>query len=513
MELELWRHIDEALRYGHGRWLLALAVLMLPLLLRYQREARATLLNTYGFFLFAMAGQVFAGLLAAFGYLQAAAALKELFLVAMGLAVIRLGGILIFQVVLPRLRLHPSSILEDMLVIVGYLVWGMSRLHEHGVELSSLITTSAVITAVIAFSMQDTLGNILGGIALQLDDSLKTGDWIKVNDATGKVVDIRWRSTIIETRNWETVVIPNSALMKTQFQVLGRRGGQPEQWRRWIWFNIDFLVPPHRVITAVEEALRRAQIANVASSPAPNCVMMDFGDSTARYALRYWLTDLAVDDPTDSQVRLHIYAALKRAGIDPAVPSQSLHLHKEGEKRDQQRHEKHIGQRVALLRRAEIFASLTDAELELLAERLRYAPFADGDVITGQGAVAHWLYLLAEGHAGVVIESASGRSRVGQIDAEGDSNFFGEMGMLTGEPRTATVVAEGQVLCYLLDKEAFTDVLHARPAIAEELAATMAERRSRLEVALQDMDEAQRRALHERNRSELLEGIRRFFGL
>ena len=62
-----------------------------------------------------------------------------------------------------------------------------------GVEPGSLVTTSAILTATAAFAMQETLGNVLGGIVLQLDHSLNVGDWAKVDDVSGKVVEIRWR--------------------------------------------------------------------------------------------------------------------------------------------------------------------------------------------------------------------------------------------------------------------------------------------------------------------------------
>ena len=102
--------------------------------------------------------------------------------------------------------------------------------------------TSAVITAVIALALQDTLGNVIGGLALQTDESIQVDDWIKVGDVNGRVVDIRWRYTAIETRNGETVLIPNGVLLKGQVMVLGRRQGKPRQWRRWVYFQVDYLV-------------------------------------------------------------------------------------------------------------------------------------------------------------------------------------------------------------------------------------------------------------------------------
>ena len=117
-----------------------------------------------------------------------------------------------------------------------------------GVDLASLVTTSAILTAVIAFAMQDTLGNVLAGLAIQLDNSVQVGDWVRVENLAGRVRDIRWRSTLLETRDWETVVIPNSMLMKSRVAILGRREGTPSQWRRILEFMVDPGVPPARVI-------------------------------------------------------------------------------------------------------------------------------------------------------------------------------------------------------------------------------------------------------------------------
>ncbi len=507
------QHLTSAGHDGLGT-VFVIMVLMTLALMHRMREERRTLFNTLGFFLFAVAGQYASSVLMVMEHLTAADSLREACIVAEGLAVIRLGGLFLYQVVLPLIRLNPASIVEDMVVIAGYVVWGMYRLTEHGVELSSLITTSAVLTAVLAFSMQDTLGNILGGIALQLDNSIKKDDWIKVDDVVGRIVDIRWRSTAIETRNWETVVIPNSVLMKNKFLVLGRREGEPVQLRRWIWFNIDYSVPPSQVISVVEKAVRQADIPGVAKEPAANCVMMDFDDSAGRYAMRYWLTDLFKDDPTDSAVRAHMFAALQRAGLKPARPRQTLHLIKEGEKLAEQRHREHIEERIGLLKPLALFAQFSDEELHKVAERLVFAPFAKGDVITRQGAIAHWLYILTEGEAEAVLE-APGQPRrvVGKIEAGGSGSFFGEMGLLTGESRSATVIAASDVLCYRLDKEALEDIIHERPAIADEMSHIMAERRSGLDSARNDLDASVQQAEMARHQGEVLAKIKEFFRL
>jgi len=403
-------------------------------------------------------------------------------------------------------------IAEDIFVIIAYIAWGMVRLGYAGLDLGSIVATSAVITAVVAFAMQDTLGNILGGLALQLDNSIQIGDWIKVDDISGRVVDIRWRSTLVETRNWETVVFPNSQLMKNKFMVLGRRSDQPVQWRRWIWFGVSLEVTPARVVGAVEDAVRQAEIGNVARKPAPNCVLMEIDKGYARYALRYWLADLAADDPTDGAVRWHVYTALERAGIKLAVEEQNVHYVRENEKYEEAVQQRELLRRVKTLRRVELFKQMTDDELHKLASRLKYAPFAKGNVITKQGATAqHWLFIIINGETEVYLEAPNGEKRRLSVLTKGD--FCGEMSLMTGAPRVASVMALTDVECYRLDKEAFEEIMQARPSIAEEVSHILVKRRAQLDSALQNLGEESLNKVIQHQHNEVLATIKRFFGL
>ncbi len=489
-------------------------VLCISLLLFYfRREDRPSLFNTLGFFFACVVGQMVSGLVHAAGFMRAADIVREVFVIGAGIAVIRLWGQLVFRLVLPSVKLSLPRITEDIFVIIAYVAWFMVRLRYAGLELGSILATSAVITAVVAFAMQDTLGNILGGLALQLDNSIEVGDWIKVDDIAGKVVDIRWRSTLVETRNWETVVFPNSQLMKNKFLVLGRRTDQPVQWRRWVWFNVGLDVSPSRVIDVVEQSILHTDIANVAKNPPPNCVLMDMDNKGyARYALRYWLTDLTPDDPTDGALRWHIMTALQRAGLKLAVEERSIHLTKENEKYEEVVHQREVLLRIKTLRRVELFSPMTESELKALAERLRYSPFARGNIITRQGDDrSHWLYIIINGEAEVFLDTPEGGRRV--LNTLGKGSFFGEMALLTGAPRRASVMAKTDVECYRLDKDAFEEILRARPSIAEEVSHILAVRKAQLDSAVQDMGAAAAKRDLAQSRNEILATIKRFFSL
>jgi CRP-like cAMP-binding protein len=327
------------------------------------------------------------------------------------------------------------------------------------------------------------------------------------------VVDIRWRSTLVETRNWETVVFPNSQLMKNKFMVLGRRTDQPVQWRRWVWFNVGLDVAPTRVVGVVEESVLHTEIANVAKNPAPSCILMETDSKGfGRYALRYWLTDLGPDDFTDAMLRWHIISALQRAGIKLAVEEHSIHLTKENEKYDEVVRQREVMLRIKTLRKVELFSQLNEAELTRMAERLRYSPFAKGNIITRQGDEhSHWLYIIINGEAEVYVDLPNGKRRSVRILERG--NFFGEMGLLTGAPRSASVVARSDVECYRIDKDVVEEILQARPSIADEISNLLVARRAELDAALQNLDATGAHKDLSQQRNEILATIKRFFSL
>jgi CRP-like cAMP-binding protein/small-conductance mechanosensitive channel len=488
-------------------YLLLICGAMLVLLYRFRPAERRNVVLTLLFLAMGVVGLWLAHLAIEQGMRQGGETLLEVSTIGLGMVVIRLVGLTFFRLFLSALRLEPPRILEDVVVFVAYLAWGMVRLRYAGLDLSSLVTTSAVITAVAAFSMQDTLGNILSGIALQLDDSLDLGQWVKLGDISGKVLQIGWRSTLIETRNGEMVVVPNGWLMKNSFQIIGKRfnGGQL-QWRRWVWFDLSWDHPPARVIERMQLAMQQAAIQGVAATPEPQAVLMETRDGIARYALRYWLTDFARDDPTDSAVRAHVITALLRHGMPLAADLHNVLMTKENDKTVAVRQEQDLMRRVNALKGVSLFASVTDEELHQLATHLRFAPFESGDVISRQGAVAHWLYVLAQGEVEVWHDfDTDKRHLLGRLSS---GSFFGEMGLMTGAPRSATIVASGYVECYRLDREGFEAILTARPALADTISAVLAQRlaenqRHSLEAGLPATPQPH----------ELLERIRQFFRL
>lgn len=486
---------------------------ILLLFLRSLKGMRRSVFNTSVFFLACLIGDLLAGFMSSGITARTAGGwLRQLAVFGEGLAVLRFLGLAFFDVLLARLRVPVSGILADILVIIAYVGWAFFRLNLAGVELSHLVTTSAVITAVLAFAMQDTLGNLLGGLSLQMDSSLEIGDWIRIDDLSGQVTDIQWRYTALLTRAGEKVVVPNSQLMKGRYTVLCDKHQATPMWRRSIDFNVDLAVPPGRVISLVESDLAAATIGNVALTPAPSCVLNDFGPGYACYILRYWLIDPRPDDLTDSDVRVHILAALQRNGIRLATDDHTIHLVEESAAHKAEVLGRETLRRLRAITSMELFARLSDSEKRYLAERLTNAPFAKGDVITRQGAVAHWLYIVTEGEAEAWWQPPSGPRRL--LEKRGPGSVFGEIGLMTGAPRRATVIAISDVQAYRLDKDAFQQIIVQRPELADTMSDILEKRLQRFDELEQSYFEEQH--LHTQGPATSVaigRKIREFFGL
>ena len=488
-------------------WLSLVALVLAGALLRVRPHERFTFLNTLWLFFLGIGGQAAALALDALELPRAAGTVYTIFRILTAVALIRMVGFTVFRIILPLAGKRPTRIVEDLAILVAYAGYGLAQLRGAGVDLGSLVTTSAILTAVIAFAMQDTLGNALGGLAIQLDHSVQVGDWIKVDDLTGRVRDIRWRTTLIETRNWETILIPNSALMKGRVAILGRRDGTAPAWRRALNFMVDPGVPPARVIATVEDEMRELAIPHVARTPAPSCVLSAFEQGNLRYQLRYFLTDFLEDDSTDSMVRVHLFASLQRAGIRIAEPQHTIHAVQRDEAHAATVKKRELTRRLQVLNTVQLFSGLSDAEKAELAEQLQYAPFARGDVITKQGNTAHWLYLLAFGDAEVLYEPPGSMPQVIGVVRAGQ--FFGEMALLNGEARSATVRAKTDVECYRLDRASFQELLRTRPEMASEVRRIVGARKPDLEQA-RDAYAGVPESVDEK-KSRLITRIRRFF--
>lgn len=397
--------------------------------------------------------------------------LRVLSMLLFAFAAVIAAGLILFDVALARREL--PRILRDVIHGIAYLVVGAIVLTRSEVDVTKVFTASVLTTAVIGLALQETLGNIVAGLALQLERDLEVGDWVKIDDKiTGRIREVRWRATTVVTKNGDLIMIPNGVIARSMITNFSR---PTAAHRQWVHVRVHFRHPPARVREVMLEALRAQSF--VRADPAPDVILLEFKEDAVTYACRYWMDDYQRDDAMDSSVRMAIWYALHRAGMEIPFPSMNVNVTEMNEERDQRKQDEEYARRMDALSRVDVFRALDAEKIDRLSRRLRLVIFGPGEVILRQGDPGDSLYVVRAGQVVVQIGLHGGPKTVATLTA---GQFFGEMSLMTGESRSATVVAKNDVECYVVEKEAFQEILQEKP----ELAGIISDILSRRQVAL-----------------------------
>lgn len=422
--------------------------------------------------------------------------------IALWWALIATAGLLAFDLV--GRQFGVPKILNDLVVTASSLAALVLLLSRAGVNFLSIITTSAVLTAVIGLALQDTLGNLLSGVALQLESSISIGDWIRVDDkAIGMVKQIRWRSTLIQTKNGDLVILPNAMFTKGVITLFNKDGLQN---RRWVYFNVHLRHPPNLVQSVVQAAL--VGTPNLSADTPHDCILWSYEESYAKYAVRYRLVDYLPDDRTDSAVRSRIWYALKRADLEIPYPGHNVFVTELNAARAQNKSDRERERRLQLLAQVGILAPLDDGERLHIADGLRHCVYGAGETILRAGEPGDSLFVLRAGQVSVRLAVDGLEKEVARL---GPGDFFGEMSLLTGAPRRATVTALGDAECYVIDRALFAQLMERNGRLAEEIGKLLSEREMRNKIEREGLSAEAARA--HADHQALLARIKSFFGL
>ncbi len=288
------------------------ALLVLPVLRRLAPRHRRRGGGAARFFL--GAALVLAAMAMGLGTMGAASPGNVLQLVALLVAMaglVGVAGVVIFDVVLPRLRIDVPSIVRDLLLVAVVVAIGMGCLRLAGLDLFPLVTTSAVLTAVVGLALQSTLANVLGGLALEMDRTLRHGEWIEVGGRVGRIVEIGWRSTRVQTKDGDTIFVPNAELVTQEVRNLGKTIGSH---RTTLQVAFSDRHPPDVVRRVLLAAV--GSVPGVLTRPAPEGGATEFGDGAVVYAVRYWIGDFGQETTVAEDARARIWHAARRAGLE-----------------------------------------------------------------------------------------------------------------------------------------------------------------------------------------------------
>ncbi len=406
--------------------------------------------------------------------------------VAVGLLIARGALILLFEWLMEgRLGLRVPRLARDVMGLIVYLLVVAGVLHAVlGVEIKGLLATSAVVTVVIGLALQETLGTLLAGLTLTWEQQLQRGTWVELEDTTGRVEELGWRSLTLRTLLGERLLIPNSTVSRSEIRVLGT-GAKPAAVP--VTLGVSYGVPPDRVKEVLARVL--ADLPMAVSRPASQVLVRELGDSAILYECRVWTLQPWRKPEITDLVLTRAYAALARAGMEIPFPQRTIHVRKHRQPEDPS-----VLARKALAA-STLFAGLPDDALDRVAAHSRWSRFAPGEAVIREGEDSRAMYLIAGGTASV-LQNGKELARLGE------GELFGEIAFLTGQRRSATIRAAGELTIVEIDGVALAALLQRRPDLAEELERRMA-------IRLEDLGQARMRG----ESTELEVGILQQLGL
>lgn len=367
-----------------------------------------------------------------------------------------------------------------------------------------LLFSSTALLAVVGFALQDVLKNFFAGIALQADRSFQNGDWLMVDGTPAQVIDISWRATRLRTNEGVEVFEPNAGFSGLRITNLGA-GGYPVALSFRV--GLPYATPPDDAKAALAAAVLGAP--GVAASPAPEIFLEAYGDSAIVYRLRVWTLQVGGLTRFQDSVLSRVWYRLQRQGISIPFPIRSVQLHDvdAAAERTAARERARIASTLA---QVPLFSGLEREIVDRLAAAVAVHHYDHREVLVREGDAGHSLFVLDRGRVSVTKTSAGPGSSTVEIAQLGTGDFFGEMSLLTGAPRSATVSAEGGCEVLVVDQEALGPILQADPDVVAKLGKALADRAAEASAKIED-----RRALGATvdAQASLLRRIRDFFKL
>jgi len=340
--------------------------------------------------------------------------------------------------------------------------------------LTGLLAGSGVAAIILGFAGQNLFGGIIAGMSLQINRPYRVGDWLQLGERFAEVMEINWRSTRLRTNDAIYLDIPNNEIVK---QTIVNLHYPTEVHAMRIRVGLEYRVPPNLVKDVLARAASSAN--GVLAHPPVKVFLVDFSESAVIYEIKFYMGNHARINEINDAVRTNVWYELKRQRLTIPFPIRKLQL------------ERHVGSLAqedqaearAILRNDRLFQCLPDGHLENLLKNSKLDHFGRGEAVIEEGAEGESLFILLRGTAHVTVVKQGTNVRVGGLRS---GDCFGEMSLLTGERRSATVRAEGD--CYVIEisKSVMAEVLRDSPQCLEQLSELLARRKMENEGILKD---------------------------
>jgi small-conductance mechanosensitive channel/CRP-like cAMP-binding protein len=369
------------------------------------------------------------------------------------------------------------KLLRDLVATLIFLIALMLVLsvgYHAETQLKGLLAGSGVLAIILGFAAQNLLSSVIAGLSLQIQRPYKVGDWLKVGDNYGEVMEIRWGATRLRTNDAITLHIPNNEMVK---QTIVNLSYPSRTHSMRLYMGAEYGAAPNRV----KEALLRAtiQAPGVEKHPPPQVYVSEYGDSAIIYQIKFTMSTHSGYFETRDAIYTNAWYIFRRRKITIPFPIRTLEINRRQTSTPQQEHE----QTKAILEGDALFNCLTSEQLDHLIAGSRRVHFGRGERLIEQGAEGASMFVLLQGEAAVSIAQNGTMVQVGSLRM---GDCFGEMSLLTGEKRTATVRAEQDCEVIEIAKPAMAAVLREAPECVNQLSELLAARKMETEGVLKD---------------------------
>ncbi|MFM7315657.1 MAG: mechanosensitive ion channel domain-containing protein, partial [bacterium] len=352
----------------------------------------------------------------------------------------------------PRLLV---DIVRLFLVLIGVaivlaLVWG--------VDLGQVAAALGIGSIVIGLAIAEPLGNVFAGLMLLIERPIAVGDWIKIGDDTGQVIEINWRAVHLRTFVRNLIVVPNSTLAKESFANYSR---PTRLHSENITLGFSYDDPPNKVRLILLDLLESTP--GILSDPPPAVRVANYADFAVEYKVVFFVADFSKLGPIRDSFMTRVWYAAKREGITIPFPTATEigYEPKDIEEKARPPIESTIDS-------LSIFRSLSDEQLSSLKSQTTWRDFARGEVIVSSGSRLTGLYVLASGRVTVSQKDESGNDSDWFEVNPGD--IFGESIANGGLTSEYTATANQDTQCLVIDPDFFRKLLFNSPRFSREIA-------------------------------------------
>jgi small-conductance mechanosensitive channel/CRP-like cAMP-binding protein len=368
-------------------------------------------------------------------------------------------------------------------------------------QLKGMVVGSGVAAIILGLAGQNLLSGIISGISLQMNRPYRVGDWLKVGETYAEVREINWRSTRLCTNDNIYLDIPNNEMV--QHTIINLSYPNRAHYMR-LHIAAEYGVPPNRV----KDALMRAtiQVAGVEKEPPPQIFVSEYGESAIIYQIKFTMTTHSGYYEVRDAIYTNAWYEFRRRNITIPYPHRILRLErKAGSALDADRTEA-----LEILRGESLFNCLSDEQMTNLIGRSRLNHFGRGERMIEEGNDGDSMFVLLRGAAEVSVAKNGSKIPVATLRS---GDCFGEMSLLTGEKRSATVRAEKD--CYVIEitKSVMSDILHDTPECLTQLSEILAQRKIETEGIMKSLPAAEQDEKEKEYRAKFLRRLKTFFEL